>query len=255
MCLGDKLESINVISTGFLLLNNTLGIGGYPKGRFIEIFGPESSGQTTLALHAIAEAQKISGKGIFIDAEHSIDPKYAKTLGVNINELILSQPNNGEEVLGIAYNLAKSSNISIIVVDSVAALVRKAEIDGEMLDNSIGAHAPLMSKAMRKMANQIREKVGAIYGNPEVTTGGRALKFYSSIRLDIRKGEAIKNTNDIIGNNIKIKVVKNKGAPPFKTCSIEIIYGQGVSFKNEILNISVEKGFFKKTSSWHEFDG
>lgn len=268
MCLGDKPESIDVISTGSLMLNNALGVGGYPKGRIIEIFGPESSGKTTLALHAIAEAQKINGKAVFIDAEHSIDPKYAKTLGVNINELILSQPNNGEEALGIAYNLAKSGKISIIVVDSVAALVPKAEIDGEMLDNSIGAHARLMSKAMRKMAsvldktgtimifiNQIREKVGVIYGNPEVTTGGRALKFYSSIRLDIRKGEAIKNGNDVVGSNVKIKVVKNKVAPPFKTCNIEIIYGQGVSFQNEILNVAVEKGFIKKTGSWYEFDG
>lgn len=269
MRLGDKPNvNIDVVSTGSLLLNNALGIGGYPKGRIVEIYGPESSGKTTLALHAIAEVQKVGGKAAFIDAEHSIDPKYAKNLGVNIDDLILSQPNSGEEALEIAYELAKSNKISIIIVDSVAALVPQAEIDGAMSDNQVGAQARLMSKAMRKIAgvlndtgtimifiNQLREKVGVIYGNPEVTTGGRALKFYATIRLDIRKSEMIKNGNDVIGNTVKIKVVKNKVAPPFKTCNIEIIYGHGISFQNEVLDIAIEKGFIKKSGSWYEFDG
>ncbi|MCQ2796121.1 MAG: recombinase RecA [Bacilli bacterium] len=269
MRLGERPNiDIDTISTGSLLLDNALGVGGYPKGRIIEIYGPESSGKTTLALHAIAEAQKKGGKAAFVDAEHSIDPVYAKKLGVDIDELILSQPDSGEEALEITELLAQSGEISIIVVDSVAALVPQAELDGVMADNQVGLQARLMSKAMRKLAgvlnktettvifiNQLREKVGVMYGNPETTTGGRALKFYASVRLDIRRSEAIKDGNDIIGNTVKVKVVKNKVAPPFKTCNIDIIYGTGISAKGEILDIAIEKGFIKKSGSWYELDG
>lgn len=269
MRLGDRpATNVDVISTGSLLLDNTLGVGGYPKGRIIEIYGPESSGKTTLALHAIAEAQKKGGKAAFVDAEHSIDPIYAKNLGVDIDELILSQPDSGEEALEITEMLAQSGEISIIVVDSVAALVPQAEIDGVMSDNQVGLQARLMSKAMRKLAgvlnktgttvifiNQLREKVGVMYGNPETTTGGRALKFYATVRLDIRRNEAIKDGNDIIGNTVKVKVVKNKVAPPFKSCMIDIIYGQGISVQSEILDMAIEKGFIKKAGSWYELDG
>lgn len=269
MRLGDRpTVDVDAISTGSLLLNNVLGVGGYPKGRIIEIYGPESSGKTTLALHAIAEAQKKGGKAAFIDAEHSIDPVYAKKLGVDIDELILSQPNCGEEALEITEMLAQSGEISIIVVDSVAALVPQAEIDGVMSDNQVGLQARLMSKAMRKLAgvlnktgttiifiNQLREKVGVMYGNPETTTGGRALKFYATVRLDIRRSEAIKDGNDIIGNTVKIKVVKNKVAPPFRSCNIDIIYGEGISLQSEILDLAIEKGFIKKAGSWYELDG
>ena len=269
MRLGERPNiDVDTIPTGSLLLDEALGVGGYPKGRIIEIYGPESSGKTTLALHAIAEAQKKGGKAAFVDAEHSIDPVYAKKLGVDIDELILSQPDSGEEALEITEMLAQSGEIAVIVVDSVAALVPQAELDGVMADNQVGLQARLMSKAMRKLAgvlnktettvifiNQLREKVGVMYGNPETTTGGRALKFYASVRLDIRRSEAIKDGNDIIGNTVKVKVVKNKVAPPFKSCCIDIIYGTGISSKGEVLDIAIEKGFIKKAGSWYELDG
>jgi len=269
MRLGDRpTVDVDAISSGSLLLNEALGVGGYPKGRIIEIYGPESSGKTTLALHAIAEAQKKGGKAAFIDAEHSIDPVYAKNLGVDIDELILSQPDSGEEALEITQLLAQSGEISIIVVDSVAALVPQAELDGVMGDNQVGLQARLMSKAMRKIAgilnktnttvifiNQLREKVGVLYGNPETTTGGRALKFYATVRIDIRRAEVLKEGNDIIGNTVKVKVVKNKVAPPFKSCMIDIIYGKGISSQGEILDLAIERGFIKKAGSWYEIDG
>ena len=269
MRLGER-EAVDVdaIPSGSLLLDEALGVGGYPKGRIIEIFGPESSGKTTLALHAIAECQKHGGRAAFIDAEHSIDPIYAKNLGVDINELILSQPDNGEQALEIAEMLASSGSISLIIVDSVAALVPQAELDGEMGDSSVGLQARLMSKAMRKIAgilnkkecavifiNQLREKVGVMYGNPETTSGGRALKFYASIRIDIRRTEAIKQGSDIIGNTCRVKIVKNKVSPPFKQCEIDIIYGQGISKEAEVLDRAVELGFIKKAGAWFEYNG
>ena len=269
MRLGDR-ETVDVdaIPSGSLLIDEAIGVGGYPKGRIIEIFGPESSGKTTLALHAIAECQKNGGRAAFIDAEHAIDPLYAKNLGVDINELILSQPDNGEQALEIVEMLADSGSINLIVVDSVAALVSQAELDGEMGDSSVGLQARLMSKAMLKIAgilnkkecavifiNQLREKVGVMYGNPETTSGGRALKFYASVRIDIRRTEAIKQGSDIIGNTCRVKIVKNKVSPPFKQCEIDIIYGQGISKEGEILDRSVELGLIKKAGSWFEYNG
>ncbi|OQA78544.1 MAG: recombinase A [Tenericutes bacterium ADurb.Bin239] len=269
MKLGERPEiNVDVIPSGSLLIDEALGVGGYPKGRIIEIFGPESSGKTTLALHAIAECQKKGGQAAFVDAEHAIDPVYAKNLGINIDELLLAQPDSGEQALEIVVRLAESGVIDLIVVDSVAALVPEAELSGEMGDNQVGLQARLMSKAMRKLAgvlnkaecsvifiNQLREKVGIIYGNPEVTSGGRALKFYASIRLDIRRGEAIKQGSKLIGNQAKIRIVKNKVAPPFASCEIDIIYGKGISKIGEILELSVQRGFIKKTGSWYEHEG
>lgn len=269
MKLGERPHvDVDVIPSGSILINNALGVGGYPKGRIIEIYGPESSGKTTLALHAIAEAQKKGGTAAFVDAEHSIDPVYARNLGVNIDELILSQPDSGEQALEIVEVLANSGGVDIIVVDSVAALVPQAELDGVMSDNSVGLQARLMSKAMRKLAgilnthectvifiNQLREKVGVIYGNPETTTGGRALKFYASVRMDIRRAEAIKDGSEIIGNTVNVKVVKNKVAPPFKNCQVDIIYGKGINKAAEVLEVGVQLGVLKRSGSWYEYNG
>lgn len=269
MKLGEhEHQKIDTISSGSISLDIALGIGGYPKGRIIEIFGPESSGKTTFALHAIAEAQKKGGRAAFIDAEHALDPVYASKLGVNINELLLSQPDNGEQALEICEALVRSGAISIIVIDSVAALVPQAEIEGEMGDSHVGLQARLMSQALRKLSgiinktntvvifiNQLREKVGIMFGNPEVTPGGRALKFYSSVRLEIRKGEQIKLGNEAIGNRTNIKVVKNKMAPPFKSCSVDIIYGEGVSIAGEIVDLGVESGVLEKSGAWYSYDG
>ena len=254
MRLGDRAEvSVDVIPSGSLALDIALGIGGYPKGRIIEIYGPESSGKTTLTLHAIAEAQKKGGRAAFIDAEHAIDPVYAKALGVNIDDLILSQPDSGEQGLEIAETLVRSGAIDLVVVDSVAALVPQVELDGEMSDSQMGLQARLMSKALRKLSgimnktdctiifiNQLREKIGVMFGNPETTTGGRALKFYSSVRIEIRRSEAIKQGSEIIGNKTNIKVVKNKVAPPFKVATVDIIYAQGISKDGEVLGLAVE---------------
>ena len=269
MKLGERPRvDVDVIPSGSLLIDQALGVGGYPKGRIIEIYGPESSGKTTLALHAIAEAQKKGGTAAFVDAEHSIDPVYARNLGVNIDELILSQPDSGEQALEIVQLLANSGGVDIIVVDSVAALVPQAELDGAMGDNSVGLQARLLSKAMRKLAgilntnectvifiNQLREKVGVIYGNPETTTGGRALKFYASVRLDIRRAEAIKDGSTIIGNTVNVKVVKNKVAPPFKNTQVDIIYGKGINKTAEILDLATQLGILTKTGSWYEYNG
>ena len=269
MKLGEEPSlDIDVIPSGSICLDAALGIGGYPKGRIIEIYGPESSGKTTLALTAIAECQKKGGQAAFVDAEHAIDPVYASKLGVNIDELILSQPDNGEQALEIVDMLAGSEAVDIIVVDSVAALVPQAELEGGMADSNVGAHARLMSKAMRKIAgvlnksnctvifiNQLREKVGVMYGNPEVTTGGRALKFYASIRIDIRKAEAIKEGDKIIGNTVNIKVVKNKVAPPFKSCKVDLIFGEGFSKIGEVLDLAIENDLAKKSGSWFEILG
>ena len=269
MKLGEREhQKIDTIPSGSISLDIALGIGGYPKGRIIEIFGPESSGKTTFALHAIAEAQKKGGRAAFIDAEHALDPIYASKLGVNINDLLLSQPDNGEQALEICEALVRSGAISIIVVDSVAALVPQAEIEGEMGDSHVGLQARLMSQALRKLSgivnktntvvifiNQLREKVGVMFGNPEVTPGGRALKFYSSIRLEIRKGEQIKLGSDAIGNRTNIKVVKNKMAPPFKTCSVDIVYGEGVSITGEIVDLGVEAGVLDKSGAWYSYNG
>lgn len=269
MKLGERPDvSYDIIHSGSLLIDNVLGIGGYPKGRIIEIYGPESSGKTTLALSAIAECQKAGGRAAFVDAEHAIDPNYAQKLGVDTDELILSQPDHGEQALEIVEMLARSEAIDIIVVDSVAALVPQSELDGEMTDANVGAHARLMSKAMRKLAgvlnksnctvifiNQLREKVGVIYGNPEVTTGGRALKFYATIRIDIRKAEAIKDGDQIIGNQVNVKVVKNKVAPPYKACKVDLIFGEGFSKIGEVLDLALQYGFAKKLGSWFEVLG
>ncbi len=269
MKLGDGVRrEIDVISSGSLSLDIALGIGGYPKGRIIEIFGPESSGKTTVALHAIAEAQKQGGRVAFIDAEHSLDPKYAERLGVDIGELILSQPDNGEQALEICEALVRSGAISTIVIDSVAALVPKAEIEGEMGDSHMGLQARLMSQALRKLSgvvnkthttaifiNQLREKVGIIFGSPEVTPGGRALKFYSSIRLDVRKSEPIKSGTDIIGGRTNIKVVKNKMAPPFKIASVDIMYGTGISTEGEVVDLASELNIIEKSGTWYSYNG
>ena len=269
MKLGDRaLVEVDVISSGSLSIDNVLGVGGFPRGRIIEIYGPESSGKTTLALQAIAECQKGGGKCAFIDAEHAIDPKYAKALGVDVDELILSQPDSGEQALEIAEVLIKSGAIDLIVIDSVDALVPQAELDGEMGDSNIGLHARLMSKAMRKLAgsmsannctaifiNQLREKVGVMFGNPEVTTGGRALKFYASIRLEVRKSEAIKNGSEVVGNKVNVKCAKNKVAPPFKSCTVEIYYGEGISHLSEVVSLGVELGIIDKSGSWFSYKG
>ena len=269
MKLGEQEhQKIDTISSGSISLDAALGIGGYPKGRIIEIYGPESSGKTTFALHAIAEAQKKGGRAAFIDAEHALDPIYASKIGVNINELLLSQPDNGEQALEICEALVRSGAISVIVIDSVAALVPQAEIEGEMGDSHVGLQARLMSQALRKLSgiinktntvcifiNQLREKVGIMFGNPEVTPGGRALKFYSSVRLEIRRGEQIKLGTDIIGNKANIKVVKNKMAPPFKTCTVDIMYGEGVSKNGEIVDMGAEAGILEKSGSWYAYEG
>lgn len=269
MKLGDRANvEVDAISSGSIALDHCLGIGGYPKGRIVEIYGPESSGKTTLALHAIAECQKAGGRAAFIDAENAIDPMYAKKLGVNIDELILSQPDSGEQALEITEMLIKSGAIDLVVIDSVAALVPQAELDGEMGDASVGLQARLMSKAMRKLAgvmnrsectaifiNQLREKVGVFYGNPETTPGGRALKFYSSIRIDVRRGEAIKQGADVIGNKVNVKVVKNKVAPPFKTAALEIYYGEGISRLGELINLGVEFEVIQKSGAWFSYNG
>ena len=269
MRLGDRTAvDVDVIPSGSLTLDKALGIGGYPKGRIIEIYGPESSGKTTLTLHAIAQAQKQGGKAAFIDAEHAIDPVYAKNLGVDIDELILSQPDSGDQALEIAEMLVRSGVIDLIVIDSVAALVPQVELDGEMGDAAVGLQARLMSKALRKLSgvmnktnctvifiNQLREKIGVMYGNPETTTGGRALKFYSSVRVEIRRSEQIKQNGEIIGNKANIKVVKNKVAPPFKTTQVDIIYGKGISRDGEILDLAVEGDIVEKSGAWYAYNG
>lgn len=269
MKLGEQKNiEIDVVPSGSLSLDIALGVGGYPKGRIIEIYGPESSGKTTFALHAIAEVQKEGGRAAFIDAEHSLDPVYASNLGVNIDELLLSQPDTGEQALEICDALVKSEAVSIIVIDSVAALVPQAEIDGEMGDSHVGLQARLMSQALRKLSgsinktntivifiNQLREKVGVLFGNPETTPGGKALKYYSSIRLDIRRGEQIKNGNDVIGNKTNIKVVKNKVAPPFKSTTVDIMYGEGVSQCGELVDLAAEANIIEKSGAWYSYKG
>lgn len=269
MKLGERpAVDVEPIHSGSLLLDQALGIGGYPKGRIIEIYGPESSGKTTLALHAIAEVQKQGGRAAFIDAENAIDPVYARNLGVDIEELILSQPDSGEQGLNIMNMLVDSGAVDLVVIDSVAALVPQAELDGEMGDLQVGAQARMMSKAMRKLAgimnhnectaifiNQLREKVGVMYGNPETTPGGRALKFYASVRLDIRKADVIKNGSDMIGNKVRVRVVKNKVAPPFKTATLEIIYGEGISYISELIDLCVDADIIHKSGSWFSYEG
>ena len=263
----DHME-IETVPTGSLSLDIALGVGGFPKGRIIEVYGPESSGKTTIALQAVAEVQKQGGRAAFIDAEHALDPVYAKALGVEINELLLSQPDTGEQALEICEALVRSNAVQIVVIDSVAALVPQAEIEGEMGDSHVGLQARLMSQALRKLAgiinktntiaifiNQLREKVGIMFGNPETTTGGRALKFYASIRLDVRRGEQIKIGDSVIGNRTTIKVVKNKMAPPFKTASVDMMYGEGVSYEGELIDLAADIDVINKSGAWYSYNG
>ncbi|MDX5326567.1 MAG: recombinase RecA [Bacteroidota bacterium] len=268
MRMGDSaVEQVEVIPSGSISLNMALGIGGYPRGRVVEIYGPESSGKTTLTLHAIAEAQKAGGIAAFVDAEHAFDRFYAEKLGVNTEELIISQPDNGEQALEIADNLIRSGAIDIIIIDSVAALTPKSEIEGEMGDSKVGLQARLMSQALRKLTgtiskthctcifiNQLREKIGVMFGNPETTTGGNALKFYSSVRLDIRRSTQIKEADEVTGNRVRVKVVKNKVSPPFKTAEFDIMYGEGISRSGELIDLGVQYGVVQKSGSWYSYE-